>query len=715
MIPISPPTTSRSSEKPSSKRGGHAAAGPRRGLLLPLVVLIGACFLALSQNLCFVLYHQAATNTESGIIAHDSSHDIPASTTPRNHSSTTRVTSSLSPCRNLCECFHRAVTTTSSEEDEEESSASPPYYHLPSAASIWWDFVRPTMTHYQDMDIREEHKKNDTQIQAYRYWLDQIVQTLTPDRLEKALGSSPPRSIIQGMYQILDRRWRGQRGNGSHGDAAAAAPPLKIVVMGGSITAGNDFFRNDRGFTFKEHNSRAHAWPARLEHWINTLLGFEAVKVFNMAVPATTTDIATMILKYNLFPPEVTNTPDVLIWSFATNDNRGVSMTLPQKMQIIQDFMTQAHEIRCAPRSMLVMLDDMVLYPQILNKHLPFSSGVSWLAQWNDALGVTVARTYRDVALWNPQESALHEEWIHESDISWTSGGVKAGWHNRARVHPGLGIQIGISGILLYQLLRLATEFCQTTQTVQQAGTEDSISSGISHKQQWMDGHPTLPVLGNPVPDDVPLPPFHFMLDAREVLPSWKEAEKRQAERCTTRDKGVSRVPCSYAWVSNHMAEKMGRKEEIIALMDKIVVGTPTNWIVNGLDRVGSDRTEDKVGYEATGANATFVIEHRNSLNRDSIQKITIVCMHSYGPKWKDSQLQLVIQKKTDKGSMPRLLLVTSELYGFHRTETSIYFSYEIELKNGQAIEPGEILRMHFRLVGGTTFKILGLAFCSDH
>ena len=150
--------------------------------------------------------------------------------------------------------------------------------------------------------------------------------------------------------------------------------------------------------------------------------------------------------------------------------------------------------------------------------------------------------------------------------------------------------------------------------------------------------------------------------------------------------------------------------------VDKIVVGTPRNWTVGGFASAAED-SEDKVGFEAIAKDASFVIEHINRLARRAIRRITVVCMHSYGPKWQNSRLQVVVQKQTQDDRSIETLLNTTDLIGFHRSRTSIYVPYELDLKTNETspgIEPGETLRIEFRLIAGATFKILGLTFCAD-
>ena len=51
------------------------------------------------------------------------------------------------------------------------------------------------------------------------------------------------------------------------------------------------------------------------------------------------------------------------------------------------------------------------------------------------------------------------------------------------------------------------------------------------------------------------------------------------------------------------------------------------------------------------------------------------------------------------------------EIEGFHDTETSESFNFNLDLGEDRAME-GDALVIDVKLVGGTTFKIMGMMFC---
>lgn len=87
--------------------------------------------------------------------------------------------------------------------------------------------------------------------------------------------------------------------------------------------------------------------------------------------------------------------------------------------------------------------------------------------------------------------------------------------------------------------------------------------------------------------------------------------------------------------------------------------------------------------------------------------------MKSYGTKWKDSELEAKIRSlpsSNEEGSIG-LLLQERKLLGTHDKNTSETYTEEILLDD--PIDAGEKIQLEATLVGGETFKIMGLAVCS--
>ncbi|EJK56148.1 hypothetical protein THAOC_24019, partial [Thalassiosira oceanica] len=79
--------------------------------------------------------------------------------------------------------------------------------------------------------------------------------------------------------------------------------------------------------------------------------------------------------------------------------------------------------------------------------------------------------------------------------------------------------------------------------------------------------------------------------------------------------------------------------------------------------------------------------------------------MRSYGEKWSDSRLKVDVYAGDE-------LLKTEEVVGYHDKKTSE--TYNIKMKLARGVKAGEDVRIQLELVGGSTFKISGMAVC-DH
>ena len=140
------------------------------------------------------------------------------------------------------------------------------------------------------------------------------------------------------------------------------------------------------------------------------------------------------------------------------------------------------------------------------------------------------------------------------------------------------------------------------------------------------------------------------------------------------------------------------------------------------------EEEKGKFGYVATKANATFEFELKNI--HGMVQTLNFMHMKSYGEKWDGSKLRVdvsVIKKKTSALEEDNVVIENyNEMTGFHDKSTSETYTSQLYLNddgetncNGNGglkgiVDAGDDLRVRFRLIGGSTFKIMWMAFC-DH
>lgn len=87
------------------------------------------------------------------------------------------------------------------------------------------------------------------------------------------------------------------------------------------------------------------------------------------------------------------------------------------------------------------------------------------------------------------------------------------------------------------------------------------------------------------------------------------------------------------------------------------------------------------------------------------VQYVSLFYMQSYGPKWENSTVKVLIQAKDKIHAWSNLTQFT--LLGYHNKKTSEMNDKEIILPF-----PTASLRIILCLIQGTTFKLMGLTIC---
>ena len=95
------------------------------------------------------------------------------------------------------------------------------------------------------------------------------------------------------------------------------------------------------------------------------------------------------------------------------------------------------------------------------------------------------------------------------------------------------------------------------------------------------------------------------------------------------------------------------------------------------------------------------------------IRTITLFTMRSYGDKWADSTVKVVISTAAaaNDEKVDWKTAVEKEMIGFHDKHTSEMYTEPIQLLD--PVRLGEGLKITITLIRGTTFKIQGMAVCS--
>jgi len=203
-----------------------------------------------------------------------------------------------------------------------------------------------------------------------------------------------------------------------------------------------------------------------------------------------------------------------------------------------------------------------------------------------------------------------------------------------------------------------------------------------------------------------------------------------------------SLILCSYAWM-------VGKGTGINTVQELQRVLAPV-WVVT-TNSSTSTTTDESSGWKVTGypvrtprtgwyahtANATFELRVPILVPTHTL---TIVSMKSYGPTWIGSKLAVTvtIQRASSSSSENNnnninstttngtTTIITSplddldnhdttatyEIDGFHDIQTSVHFPHKFPLPGKDGAAVGDEVIVRARLVGGSTFKINGLALC---
>eukprot|EP01083_Nonionella_stella_P214970 774141_1 len=146
-------------------------------------------------------------------------------------------------------------------------------------------------------------------------------------------------------------------------------------------------------------------------------------------------------------------------------------------------------------------------------------------------------------------------------------------------------------------------------------------------------------------------------------------------------------------------------------------------FLVSSSDTGGWEANMDygKLGYAANKEGAMFELKFENI--SQTVKTLNFMVMTSYGEKWDGSKVlveafvDVDVNKKGDGDgdgqpiAEPR---ATMEIAGQHAKETSETYNYKLVFEDGLEAQVDNTLRIRVKLVGGSTFKFMGMAFC-DH
>jgi len=251
------------------------------------------------------------------------------------------------------------------------------------------------------------------------------------------------------------------------------------------------------------------------------------------------------------------------------------------------------------------------------------------------------------------------------------------------------------------------------------AGLETKSQGLWDYGYQPIDGLPILrktkELEGGPKskPRGIP-PPLTDDLSLEHIAQSWKEDGESNAHLWNTLKECIDQghvnddvghetlpKPCIYSWVAN-LERRLDNPKRIA---DKLQPHIASNEGWSAADDNG------KLGWvPSSGLGSKFAMEWKGITQ--PVRAVTWMIMRSYGEKWEGSKLKVEVWSGATR-------MASEEIAGFHDKKTSETYNIKMKLGDGEKKEGGEAvvgsdLKITFELVGGTTFKISGMAIC-DH
>ena len=607
----------------------------------------------------------------------------------------------------------------------------------PTTLSLWSHHMPNILNATKHWGDREEFEYHD--------FTALLLHFMTPDRLQRSVKTLPldwtsverSLSVIHQRLQFLQSEKDNYRKMNNLqptdevpldvmkkiNDDPKAPRKLNVLVMGGSVTMGVVCHINP--VTPRGPNRRDGAWPSRFDHFLHNLFpGMELINLQTIALGGTNTESAITMWKYSLLTDDVPY-PDVLINSYATNDMHWNSMqdaiarneTLEQSLyklsqEFIREVMTPLKSCRHAP-PMLLYFDDYLGNEQneVLTT-LASSQTINLMSSYYGIGSISYADAVRDIVYGDTKEWWFSSQWYKGNEY------IRG-------VHPHMGTHIVMAWVVAYNLFNLVTTYCSLpeietkTQTADGATRRLHAGSGRNNNGEWDYGYATingLPPLratkklgGGPKekPRGIP-PPLTSDLSLEQISDAWRENSVENAPMWKTIpeckaeghfDDAVDHdslpKPCLFSWVVN--LERFLNTPKGLNGKLKPYMTSNSGW--------SAEKDHNKLGWvPSSGLGSKFTLEFKKIAQ--PVQMMTWMIMRSYGEKWQGSTLKVEAWSGEE-------LLASEEIVGFHDKKTSE--TYNIKMKVGSTgIPPGSDLKVTFELVGGTTFKISGMAIC-DH
>lgn len=509
-----------------------------------------------------------------------------------------------------------------------------------------------------------------------------LLRLVSTERLQRSIKTLPHRywtsvkhiiSTVRTRYDWLQQQKTGDEPRRLH-----------ILVMGGSVAEGD--MCNPHAKVDFQQRRRTCAWPFRLNATLHRMFG-DVVELTTSTLGGTNTESAVALLEYDLVPKDV----DIVIHAYSTNDMHLYTLesagrnnvTLRDRIiDLTEQFFRSALQ-RCrkskAPPPLVIYLDDYIGNEQnnIMGAAL-LAQSIPWLANYYGVMSISYADAVRELVYGDTLETFFSPRWVifrTKRESEWVR-----------QIHPGMGMHITMTYMLLYGMLQATTTFCTLprgfgrTSDGKAAYMATSGFPELDGKEQAHYQEPRLP------PEYLP-PRMYPDLTLDTVTTQWRH--RQRAPNC--KDSHENR--CVFAWMSRITSNCL-TEEHLNSIMAEHMVQNQ-HW--------EPELQYKKLGFVARGKNSTtppkFVLGFKNI--SQPINSVMLTVMKSYGPKWEESRVLM------SSSAGP---LSISSFGGYHGKNTSEQYSYVSQFDEGPVVGDFELV---FELTAGKTFKIMGMALCT--
>jgi hypothetical protein len=615
-----------------------------------------------------------------------------------------------------------------------------------------WDELAPSILNATYHHYPRSHRVDYARADIYRRWVDHLFGYFNSQQLKRSQAHPAPTQSVRRILEVIQKRIRDPVNN----------EPLRILVMGGSVTAGRDCEVNPLGLPGSKVSAETQRWcsyTSRLEFLLNSVLFpskrpiggvrvrngrydgsttramtaaaasddlqgaeeyYPVFEVTNVATQATNSQVGAMALEYWLLPFLEHEPPHVVISSYSANDAWDDEVDAFEVYQ--QDWVRAARNLRpCDDHlPLLVLADDVFSHDNFLSIALTQTGSLYKTASWYDAMAVTYSNVVRHVS-------------DYSSNFSDADGHPLYGSGRDSLNHLGMGFHMGQSWTLFYNLAEAMHATCTEPLLRDKCSLIKRIAAPSSaalteERTKECEDH-TAKNRFRSIVEPRTKYRGRYRSNATLVLKDWARNEAIKALRCSDRGRiysttatGDGAVPrsefstrtCVYAWMANQMTP-VWTQEDVARAMKRVVMEND-GWIAVDRPKAG---WYTNGGTSSAGNNSSFFSIEMRNISADA-SHITILSLKSYGSQWEGSRIRIVVEvEASTNDAVPSRRSAEYYVDGYHNKSISVSYPHRFRLPGVRedsgvvgGARAGDTVRAQFTNVGAAQFKISGLAIC---